>query len=355
MINKEVLYSLDDISVIPAISSDVRSRKECNPFTYSLEGKENYLPIITAPMDSVVDNTCYKKFWDSGISAIIPRTVDLEIRLRLCGEVFCAFGFDEIEKEFISKTKEGDKLYLLIDVANGHMNYQIELGKKLKDKYGDKLKLMGGNIANPETYKYYNNAGFDYLRCGVGGGAGCLTSVHSSIHHPMASLIEKTREVKFRFDGKTKIIADGGIKTYSDAIKCLVLGADYVMMGYTLSKCLESAGDFYDYNYQRISKETAQKFLETNQKVYKDYHGMSTKKVQAKILGVDEKKERRNLKTSEGRSEFTQIEYTLPGWTENFNSYLRSMMSYVGVREVSDLKKAKCQVISKSSQEKLRK
>lgn len=355
MIDKEILYSLDDISVIPAVSSDVRSRKECNPFTYSLEGKENYLPIITAPMDSVVDDTCYKKFWDSGISAIIPRTVDLEIRFRLCEEVFCAFGFDEIEKEFISKTKEGDNLYILIDVANGHMNYQIELGKKLKDKYGDKLKLMGGNIANPETYKLYDEVGFDYLRCGVGGGAGCITSVNCSIHHPMASLIEKTRDVMTKIGGKTKIIADGGIKTYSDAIKCLVLGADYVMMGYTLSKCLESAGDFYDYNYQKISKETAQKFLETNQKVYKDYHGMSTKKVQAKILGVDEKKERHNLKTSEGRSEFTRIEYTLPGWTENFNSYLRSMMSYVGVRKVSDLKKANCQVISKSSQEKLRK
>ena len=152
---------------------------------------------------------------------------------------------------------------------------------------------------------------------------GCLTSVHSSIHHPMASLIEKTSEIRAKISGKTKIIADGGIKTYSDAIKCLALGADYVMMGYTLSKCLESAGDFYDYNYQGISKETAQKFLETNQKVYKDYHGMSTKKVQAKILGVDEKKERHNLKTSEGRSEFTRIEYTLPGWTENFNSYLQ--------------------------------
>lgn len=355
MINKEILYSLDDISVIPAVSSDVRSRKECNPFTFSLEGKDNFLPIITAPMDSVVDDTCYDKFWDSGVSAIIPRTVNLETRLELCEKVFCAFGFDEIEKEFISKTKESNDLYLLIDVANGHMDYQIRLGKKLKNKYGDKLKLMGGNIANPKTYELYNEVGFDYLRCGVGGGAGCLTSVHSSIHYPMASLIEKTRQIRLNCGGKTKIIADGGIKTYSDAIKCLALGADYVMMGYTLSKCLESAGDFYDYNYQKISKETAQKLLETNQKVYKDYHGMSTKKVQAKILGVDEKKEKHNLKTSEGRSEFTQIEYTLPGWTENFNSYLRSMMSYIGVRKVSDLKRANCQVISKSSQEKLRK
>ena len=108
MINKEILYSLDDISVIPAVSSDVRSRKECNPFTFSLEGKDNFLPIITAPMDSVVDDTCYDNFWDSGISAIIPRTVNLETRLELCEKVFCAFGFDEIEKEFISVGKNSD-------------------------------------------------------------------------------------------------------------------------------------------------------------------------------------------------------------------------------------------------------
>lgn len=356
MIKKEVLYSLDDISVIPAETSDIRSRKECNPFTISLEGKDKFLPIITAPMDSVVDETCYTEFWDNGVSAIIPRTVALETRLRLCESVFCAFGFDEIEKNLLDKTLDYDHFYILIDVANGHMEYQLLLGRRLKDKYKNRIKLMGGNIANPETYVDYNSVGFDYLRCGVGGGQGCITSVQNSIHYPMASLIEKTAEIKEKWGGKTKIIADGGIKTYSDAIKCLALGADYVMMGYTLSKCIESAGEFYSFDYRKITKEVAKNFLETNQKVYKDYHGMSTKKVQAKILGVDEEKEKRNLKTSEGRSEYTPIEYSLSGWTENFNSYLRSMMSYTGVRELDKLKEcAVCQVISKSSQEKLRK
>lgn len=356
MINDKILYSLDDITVIPAVVSSVRSRKECDPFTKSLEGKDKFLPIVTAPMDSVVDNTCYKSFLDSGISTIIPRTVDLEVRLDLCGEVFCAFGYNEIETEFLDKTIDHDHLFVLIDVANGHMSYQIELGERLRDKYGDKLKLMGGNIANPETYIHYDRADFDYLRCGVGGGIGCITSVNCSIHHPMASLIDEIAMIKKWNHGKTKIIADGGIKTYSDAIKCLALGADYVMMGYTLSKCIESAGDFYSYDHRKISRKTAKKFLETNQKVYKDYHGMSTKKIQAKLLGVDENKERHNLKTSEGRSEFTPVEYTLSGWTDNFESYLRSMMSYVGSTKLDELReKAICQVISDSSIEKLKK
>ena len=170
MIKTEKLYSLDDISVIPEVSSDIKSRSECNLFTESIEGKSGFLPVIAAPMDSVVDEENYKSFWESGISCVIPRTVPLEERLKLCKKVFCAFGFKEIEEEFLEKNYEGKKLYILIDVANGHMTYQFELGKSLKNKYGDRLKLMGGNIANPETYKCYDNYGFDYVRCGVGGG-----------------------------------------------------------------------------------------------------------------------------------------------------------------------------------------
>lgn len=170
MIKTEKLYSLDDISVIPEVSSDIKSRSECNPFTESIEGKSGFLPVIAAPMDSVVDEENYENFWESGLSCIIPRTVSIEKRLKLCEKVFCAFGFKEIEEEFLGKDYEGKKLYILIDVANGHMTYQFELGKSLREKYGDRLKLMGGNIANPETYKCYDNYGFDYVRCGIGGG-----------------------------------------------------------------------------------------------------------------------------------------------------------------------------------------
>lgn len=354
MIKTEKLYSLDDISVIPEVSSDIKSRSECNPFTESIEGKSGFLPVIAAPMDSVVDEENYKSFWESGISCIIPRTVPLEERLKLCKKVFCAFGFKEIEEEFIEKNYEGKKLYILIDVANGHMTYQFELGKSLKNKYGDRLKLMGGNIANPETYKCYDNYGFDYVRCGVGGGQGCITSIQSSIHFPMASLIDKISKVKTDIQGKTKIIADGGIKNYSDVIKCLALGSDYVMMGYTLSKSLEAAGDLYTEDGTQISRDKAKECLESGKDVFKEYHGMSTKIVQAKILGIDLEENRRNLKTSEGRREKVKIEYTLPGWTENLGSYLRSAMSYTGNKTLEDFKtKTTCQVISDSTREKL--
>lgn len=170
----------------------------------------------------------------------------------------------------------------------------------------------------------------------------------------MASLIDKISEVKKDIYGKTKIIADGGIKNYSDVIKCIALGADYVMMGYTLSKSLEAAGDLYTGDGTQVSKEKAKEYLESGKEIFKEYHGMSTKIVQAKILGIDLEKNRRSLKTSEGRRERVKIEYTLPGWSENLTSYLRSAMSYTGNRTLGSFKtNTVCQVISDSTREKL--
>ena len=360
MINTETLYSLPDITIIPSISSDIKSRQECSPECLGLTGKSGYLPIITAPMDSVVGPENYTIFQDHGISPIIPRTTPLEERIELCAEVFCAFGLAEVENVFLGDVTihPGKDIYILIDIANGHMNAQIELGQKLRARYGYKVHLMGGNIANPETILEYERAGFNYLRVGIGGGAGCITSTQCGIHYPMASLLDGIHSLfKNRCRKNIKIVADGGIRTYSDAIKCLALGADYVMMGYTLSKCLEASGELYDRMKLKIpSLEIAKKYMEKDMAVFKEYHGMSTKTAQAKMLGVDLEENRHNLKTSEGRTEMVKIEYTLEGWIKNFKSYLTSSMSYTGFRSLEDfIGGPECRVISPSTVELLKK
>ena len=71
---------------------------------------------------------------------------------------------------------------------------------------------------------------------------GCITSSNSAIHYPMASLINEIYQEKINtyrhnnFLNKTwneipKIIADGGVRNYSDVIKSYALGSDYVMIG----------------------------------------------------------------------------------------------------------------------------
>ena len=184
MIEQKTLYSLRDISIIPQISTDIESRSSCNPFTSSIEGKyHDFLPLIAAPMSCVYsDGKTYEDFWDSKINCVIPRTIDITKRLELMETVFCAFSLKEaVDILELPVPSKSTKYYVLIDMANGHMEKEIEIGKKLKQKFGTSIVLMGGNIANPKTYLLYEKAEFDFVRCNIGNGDVCLTSTNISI------------------------------------------------------------------------------------------------------------------------------------------------------------------------------
>jgi hypothetical protein len=151
----------------------------------------------------------------------------------------------------------------------------------------------------------------------------CLTSTQTAIHYSMASLISDIKKLQ-ALEGlrSPKIIADGGISGYSDAIKCLALGADYVMMGRVFTKAALHG--------EAIGSDVS-------------YYGMSTKKAQKEMGGLGNK-------TSEGKNMIIQKEYTLSGWVENFTDYLRSAMSYTGSRTLSAFRNnTECRVMSPNS------
>lgn len=335
--SERILYSLKDVTIVPSEISKINSRSECCARVTDICGKgEEFLPLITAPMDSVISDENYKLFLKNNINVIISRTVPIEIRLRLCNSVFCAFSLKELEYCFINNTETSSTgmFYVLSDIANGHMESQVNLLKQLKIKYGrGKIITMGGNIANPQTYRYYNSANVDFVRVGIGGGKGCLTSTNTGVHYPMASLLADTVKIKKDLEGTTKIIADGGLDCYSDLIKCLALGADYCMIGSILAKSLEACGNIYKLsNNKKVLIEDKEKLTKDDLKLgdyYRHYVGMSAKESQKEISKFTlSSLKSKKLKTSEGRSEEIKVEYTLEGWCENFESYLKTAMSY---------------------------
>lgn len=358
--SSKIYYGLDDVSILPSEIVDIKSRSECCPYVKDICRRgEDFLPIIVAPMDSIIDDTSYELYLKNRVNPIIPRTVPLSTRLSLCKKVFCAFSLKEIEGRFIEDSVDGDDLYVLIDIANGSLMSQIELGGKLKDKYGKKLVLGGGNLSNPETYRYYNGI-FDWIRIGISFGGSCLTGTQTGCFVPMASLIAETYKVKTDCMGTTKIVADGGISTYSKAIKCLALGADYVMMGRVFAGCIEAAGDIYKFGLG--GKKIINKNILTvndlkNTEYFRDYYGMSSKLAQIKMAGYSSIEEAKNhgvhLKTSEGKFLRVPVQYTMSGWLENFTDYLRSAMSYTNSRFLNGefKRKARVIVISQSSSE----
>lgn len=285
MIEENLKYSYSDLSIIPAISSNINSRSECSPYKSNDIASNNlHLPIFTAPMQSVCDDSNYKLFEQNNIIPIIHRNVDYNKRIELTKRgVWCAYSIKEFKETFCDNFKikphYGYYLRVLIDVANGHMQQIFDLAIKAKQNiryYNEKnitsfkLVLMAGNIANPKTYLNYCKAGIDYVRCSIGTGSQCLTSANSGIHYPNASLIDKIhfekQDLEFRIENKTyklkqnecvtKIIADGGMgnteQAFSNINIALALGADYVMIGGAFSSFIESSAQFNnsfpDYN-----------------------------------------------------------------------------------------------------------
>lgn len=325
-------FDFNDILIEPTKTSSIRYRN-----TINILNDYRLLPLITAPMDTVINSDNSPKFLSRGILPCLPRN---EKGICFKSE-FKSYGLNEFE-EFLDK----DKLYpmgkYLIDIANGHMVELVRVIKKTKAKH-PKIILMVGNIANPETYKILSEAGADLIRCGIGMGNGCLTAKNTGIGYPMGSLIKECYDISCTLDNPAKIIADGGMKSYSDIIKSLALGADYVMLGSILNKTLESAGPNYLWKKIRISQKTANWLHKRGFTIWKKFRGMSTKEVQKKWGAI-------KLKTSEGVVRYRKVEYTLDKWVENFEDYLRSTMSYCGSKNLDEfIGKVKYNLITSNS------
>lgn len=325
-----IKYDWNDITIVPAELSDISSRKEINPFR-----GDGMLPLFTAPMDTVISEDNADLFYKNKINICLPRGIKPDIT---DGHYFHSYGLDEIISIVDSNCPLPKKV--LIDVANGHMKKLYDTAKKIKETYGDKVELMIGNVANPETYVRYCEIGVDWVRVGIGGGSACTTSANVAVHYPMASLVREcylagsnyenvdTRLLDYR--NRSKIVADGGFRNFSDIIKAIGLGADAVMIGGILNKSLESISDCYTKvgdQFITITNEDALNRFNLGEDVYKYYRGMSTKEVQKSWNKAE-------LKTGEGISKYNKVEYTIESWVENFTDYLKSNMSYCGKKEL---------------------
>lgn len=397
MIIEKKHYSYQDLTIVPEVISTINSRSECNPFV------DGNLPIFASPMSTITNEKNISIWKQNHIMPIVPRNIDLIIRTSFMqdGE-WVALSLNEFKDYFVNSTAQGkkDKTYrICVDLANGHMQslYEtINKAKELSRANGYNLIIMTGNIANPETYKWIcRNAEVDYIRLSIGTGNNCITSTQTSIHYPIASLIDECYKIKssiyptlnserdftgidtpyhseidvtdnfncIKYKSKPYIVADGGVRGYADVSKALGLGADYVMIGSLFTGLFESAAPLniecynshYKYTFDnkdglihngiewstwgiwRDSFETdfenkKRNFIHDMKEITKESYGMSTKKAQ-KLINPNAK-----TKTSEGCTKYIKVKETVKQWTDNMISYLRSAMSYTDKKTIEEFK-----------------
>lgn len=333
-------FDFKDITIVPETLSSISTRKRID-----ILNKDRKLPLMVSPMDTVVNDFNCNLFLKHNFEVCLPRGVFYHE-----GKAFSSVSLDDFERIlewFQDDHFDKESINLLVDIANGHMEKLYKLTEKfVKHRKNSNQKLIVGNIANPNTYRKFAELGVDYIRVGIGGGSGCLTSANTGVHYPMASLIKECYEIKKSNNYETKIIADGGFRNYDDIIKALALGADYVMLGGVLNKTLESCSETKLFKLIPISEKQSkyiwEKFPKMRKYFYKNFRGMSTKEVQKKWGKT-------KLTTSEGISKYNKVEYTLDGWTENFKDYLKSAMSYTNSRNLEEFKESEFVFITQNS------
>lgn len=364
---QDIFYTYSDITIMPSRISNIDHRVECNP--YDCNGM---LPLFTAPMDTVVNEDNFKKFESEKIYPILPRTFDLDKRVQYSIDgKWASYSLDEFESVFCNFDNKIEtsycELYVSVDIANGHMERLIEAVKKAKSIYGSEIKIMAGNIANPRAYFDYAYSGVDYVRVGIGSGFACTTQSNTGVGCGMATLIHKVAECQeiyceqndISIKDCTKIIADGGIRKFSDIIKALALGADYVMCGSVFCKMLESAAPKSGNSAEWLSLPLTTSINDIKD-IHKEddgwhgllggkeiclgdinaiYYGMASREGQIALNGS-------KTKTSEGIKKVVTVDYTMHGWCENFTDFLRSSMSYVGSECLYMFKKSAIIVIN---------
>jgi IMP dehydrogenase len=213
---------------------------------------------------------------------------------------------------------------LCVDSAHGHSKGVLTAIRHFRDRYGNRIEIIGGNVATREGTLALLEAGADVVKVGIGPGSICTTRVVSGVGVPQLYAIQECAKAA-REKGAT-IIADGGIKLSGDVTKALACGASAVMIGSLFAGTDESPGEM----------------LHFQGRSFKLYRGMGSLGAMAQAHGSKDRYFQSSVEDA-GKLVPEGIEGRVPyRGSLSFNIHqmiggLRSGMGYVGAASISEL------------------
>ncbi len=193
--------------------------------------------------------------------------------------------------------EEGGCKVLVIDTSHGACQPVRDQICRIREVYGDKVDIIVGNVASYESAMYLLKGTHvpDAIKCGISSGSICTTREVTGHGMPqMTAIFEVYSAVKFYHESNpdkkwVPIIADGGIRSSGDILKCYAMGASGVMLGSVFAGTKESPGQL----------------IQKNGKQYKKIRGMGSKSAMDERQGS-----RKRYFTGEDKEELTTSQKT---------------------------------------------
>ena len=250
------LYSYKDVVLLPNYS-EITSRKNANCKPQFL-GKTFNSVAIPANMRCTIDFTQAANLAEQGYFYILHRFYNYEEILNWMHHsrdiyISISVGVKPEDYGFIEKIKAAQLRVdcITIDVAHGHHFSVKSMIMFIRETFGEKVKIIAGNIGTARALEDLADWGADAAKVGLSMGKSCTTYNCTGVGTPMFSAVYHMCHDDEDSYGTPRIpiIADGQVREVGDICKALVAGATMVMVGSEFAKCSDSPADTID-NYK---------------------------------------------------------------------------------------------------------
>lgn len=332
-IEQDIKLDFSDVLIRPKRST-LDSRKEVDirrEYKYRwAAGQFNGVPVIAANMDGVGTLAMAEAFSHdgNGLTVALHKHYPLDQLLAFYRQhgnanVWYSIGLAQADQTKFERFLASDVQMqglgvdkVCIDVANGYSQAFVDYVKRMRDRVGDHIAIMAGNVVTGEMVEELILAGADVVKVGIGPGSVCTTRNMTGVGYPQLSAIIECADAAHGLGGL--ICSDGGCTVPGDVAKAFAGGADFVMLGGMF------AG--HDQAEQSIIDEDGQQFLQ--------FYGMSSDTAMHKHQGgVAE------YRASEGKTVKIPYRGDVGETLQDILGGLRSTCTYVGARRLKELSK----------------
>jgi len=222
--------TFDDVLLRPGYSK-LKSRLDAD-YTIDAFGYERLAPIMVANMIDIATPDMWKAL--APLRVIVPfNRINRTLQERVEEAKYAAMLKDEYKMPVAAAVGLDDRAAItalapivdvfFLDVAYAYTEAIFAEVLWIKRTFSDKY-LVVGNVATSDAACDLRSLKVDYIKCGVGSGAVCLTRRVTGCGVPqLSAVIECAHEAN--------VISDGGAKSSADCVKALAAGASFVMCG----------------------------------------------------------------------------------------------------------------------------